>query len=153
MTKTAQSIYDEAVLGATICYSDGTPRPPDRFKRKLRAWEARNGRGRLTRRSPGSRGSRPYPATFTLHEGNYGSEGVIILSVNRIFSVADERAFEIVDVPSPGAALVLHRWSDEPELLHVAADRAAAESWRDRHGYPNAYIEIVGEAESVTKVA
>lgn len=148
MTTTAQSIYDEAILGATICYSDGTPRPPARFKRKVRTWEARNGSGRLTRRSPGGTGSRPYPATFTLHEGNYGSEGVVILSVNKIFSVSDERTFEVVDVPPPGAALVLQQWNEERELLHVANDRASAESWRDRHGYRNAHIEIVGQAET-----
>ena len=34
MSATAQSIFDAAPLGAIIRYSDGTPRPPDRFKRK-----------------------------------------------------------------------------------------------------------------------
>jgi hypothetical protein len=153
MTNTAQSIYDHAPLGAWICYSDGTRRPPDRFTRKVRAWEARNGRGRLTHRSSGSTGSRPYPATFTLHEGNFGSEGTIMLSVNKIFSVSDERTFEIVDVPSPGSALVVKIWDNRRELLHVAADRAAAESWRDRHGYAHAQVEIVGEAETATQAA
>lgn len=101
MATTAQSIFDDAPLGARIRYSDSTPRPPERFKRKLREWEARNGSGRLTQRSPAGTGSHPYPATFTLHETDYGSEGVIVLSVNKMFAVTDGRDFEIVDVPPP----------------------------------------------------
>ncbi|AOH85604.1 hypothetical protein AWL63_18345 [Sphingomonas panacis] len=153
MTKTAQSIYDDAPLGARIRYSDGTPRPPERFTRKVRAWESRNGGGRLTQLSPAGTGSHPYPATFTLHEADYGSEDVIVLSVNKMFAVTDQRVFEIVDVPPPGAALVLQEWNDQRELLHVAADRAAAESWLDRHGYSRALVEIVGEAETAIKAA
>ena len=35
----AQHIYVSAPLGSIVRYSDGTPRPPARFKRKLAAWE------------------------------------------------------------------------------------------------------------------
>ena len=34
----AQLIYDHAPLGAIIRYSDSTPRPPKRHRRKLQAW-------------------------------------------------------------------------------------------------------------------
>lgn len=153
MVTTAQAIFDNAPLGARIRYSDSTPRPPERFKRKVREWEARNGSGRLTQRSPAGTGSHPYPATFTLHEADYGSEDVIVLSVNKMFAVTDARNFEIVDVPPPGAALVVQEWNDQRELLHVAADRAAAESWRNRHGYSRAQVEIVGETDSSTQAA
>ena len=151
MTNTAQSIYDEAPLGAHIRYSDGTPRPPERFKRKLLAWENRNGAGRLTQRSPEGTGQYPYPATFTLHEGDYGSGDVVVLSVNKFFSVTDQRAFEVTSVPQPGAALVLQEWDGHRELLHVAADRATADAWLNRHGYSWAHVEIVDEAETTAR--
>ena len=38
----AQLIYDLIPLGAIIRFSDGTPRPPDRHRKKLAAWEHRN---------------------------------------------------------------------------------------------------------------
>lgn len=45
----AQRIYDLAPLGAVIRYSDGTPRPPERFRKKVAAWENNNKCGRLVR--------------------------------------------------------------------------------------------------------
>ena len=153
MNTTAQSIFDEAPLGAIVRYSDGTPRPPDRFKRKIQTWESRNGKGRLTQRSSAGAGQHSYPATFTLHEGDYGSGETIILSVNRIFSVSDARTFEVIQVPPPGAALVLQEWEGHRELLHVAAGEAAASAWLDRHGYSRAHVEIVGPAAPVTTAA
>ena len=38
----AQLIYDLVPLGSIVRYSDGTPRPPERFRKKLAAWENRN---------------------------------------------------------------------------------------------------------------
>jgi len=38
----AQHIYTSAPLGSLIRYSNGKPRPPARFRRKLRAWEHEN---------------------------------------------------------------------------------------------------------------
>jgi len=35
----AQLIYDLAPLGSTVTYSDETPRPPERFRKKLASWE------------------------------------------------------------------------------------------------------------------
>ena len=48
----AHIVYDTAPLGALIRYSDGAPRPPARFAKKLAAWERRNGLGRLVRKEP-----------------------------------------------------------------------------------------------------
>lgn len=153
MNTTAQSIYDGAPLGAHIRFTDGTPRPPERFKRKLSAWKERNSSGRLTQRSPAGTGSFPCPATFTLHEGDYGSGGVVVLSVSKIFAVTDRRAFEVISVPPPGAALVVQGWDDHRELLHVAADRVAAGTWLEQHGYRSAHVEIVGAAEIASRAA
>ena len=39
----ASLIYDVVPLGSVVEYSDDTPRPPDRFRRKLSAWQNNNG--------------------------------------------------------------------------------------------------------------
>ena len=62
-TSSAQDIVDRAPLGAMIRFSDGTPQPPTRFKRKLRAWEDRNGTGRLTEKSGPRDGRATSPCT------------------------------------------------------------------------------------------
>ncbi|WP_419906043.1 hypothetical protein [Hoeflea sp.] len=46
----AQLIYDNAPLGAIIRYCDGAPRPAERHRRKLHAWERHNNTGRLIKR-------------------------------------------------------------------------------------------------------
>lgn len=38
----AHIVYDNAPLGSLIQYSDGTPKPPARFTRKLDDWGRRN---------------------------------------------------------------------------------------------------------------
>lgn len=35
----AQLIYDLVPLGSTLTYSDRSPRPPERHRKKLAAWE------------------------------------------------------------------------------------------------------------------
>ena len=80
----AQHIYDHAPLGSLIKYADGAPKPPARFTRKLRDWESRNGVGRLVKKEPPrERPTYSSPAYFTLHEGNFGEGGMIIVTVMR----------------------------------------------------------------------
>jgi hypothetical protein len=74
----AITIFDTAPLGALIRYTDGSPKPPARFTKKLAAWERSNGIGRLVKKEP----PRPYPtrtvpASFTLHEGNWTCTGSV----------------------------------------------------------------------------
>lgn len=140
----AQSIYDAVPLGSLVRFSNGEPRPPARFSRKLKAWNNDNGVGRLVAREPGREGaSFRYPATFTLHLGNYGSEGSIIMVVRRTYNVDSPLDFEVDEYPRPGDAHVLAAMSGRDELLHIAADRAAAEAWLATNRYSNARIEIV----------
>ena len=54
----ATTIIDTAPLGALIRYTDGSPKPPARFTKKLAAWERSNGVGRLVKKEP----PRPYQA-------------------------------------------------------------------------------------------
>ncbi|WP_027054583.1 hypothetical protein [Mesorhizobium erdmanii] len=123
----AQLIYDLVPLGSIVTYSDGSPRPPKRHRKKLATWENRNGGGRLIRK----------------HKGDYGSQGTIVLRVHQAFSVNNDLKFSVKERPSIGTVLVLDRAGDDAELVHLAANRTAAEERLSRHGYPNAVLQQV----------
>lgn len=140
----AQLIYDQAPLGAIIRYSDGTPRPPERHRRKLQAWENRNNRGRLVKKTAGRHtGEITFPGSFTLHEGDFASLAVIVLRVFRTFSIDNSLEFSVIEQPAVGSILVLDRPGDAGELAHVAQNRQAADEWLSRHGYPDAVLQEV----------
>ena len=141
----AISIIDTAPLGALVRYSDGSPKPPARFTKKLAAWERSNGIGRLVKKEP----PRVYPtwtapASFTLHEGNFSSDGIILVTIMRSHSADSALAFEVVEVPQPGQVKILLGFGGTTELLHLAANVTAAELWIAREGYRNARLEVVG---------
>ena len=140
----ATKIIDTAPLGALIRYTDGSPKPPARFTKKLAAWERSNGVGRLVKKEP----PRPYPTwtapdSFTLHEGNFSSEGVILVTIMRSHSVDSQLNFEVVEEPKAGQVRVLLDFGGSTELLHLASSVAAAELWIAKEGYRNARFEIV----------
>lgn len=145
---TAQLIYDLVPLGSTLTYSDGSPRPPERHRKKLAAWGNLNSGGRLIRKqAEAGVGNTMIPASITLHEGDYGSQGTIVLHVHRTFSVNSELKFVVKERPAIGSVLVLDRAGEDAELVHLAANRAAAEEWLSHHGYPNALLqEITADA-------
>lgn len=140
----AQSIFDHAPLGAVIQYSDDTPRPPERHRRKLQDWQRRNSSGRLVKKQGTTRvGDTVIPAAFTLHEGDFGSDGVIVLKVFKTFSVGSDLSFTVTHQPDAGSILVLDRPGDQGELVHVAANMTEAKDWLTRHGYPQAVLQSV----------
>jgi len=144
----AQHVFDTAPLGSLIRFSDGAPRPPARFTRKLADWVNRNGAGRLMRKSPGvDRGSSGYPASFALHLGSYGSNGTIVLVVTRHFLVTSSLHFEIAEMPLPGSVRVLTAFGDGDELRHLAPDMASAQAWLAAHQYSNARFDLVPDLE------
>lgn len=51
----AQLIFDLVPLGSIVTYSDGSPRPPERHRKKLAAWQNRNSGGRLIRKQAEAR--------------------------------------------------------------------------------------------------
>ena len=144
----AHTIYDCASLGSIIRYSDGTARPPVRFRKKLSAWESRNGTGRLVKKEPPrERPTYTSPACFTLHEGDFGQGGIIVVSARRIWSVESNLRFDIVERPAIGMIRVLQNLGDSSELLHLARDREAAERWLASNRYSRAYLEEVSADE------
>jgi hypothetical protein len=104
----------------------------------------RNGVGRLVKKEPPqARATYSSPAYFTLHEGDFGQGGIIVVSVRRTYSVESDLGFEIVERPAIGVVLVLQALGDSPELLHLAENREAAERWLASNPYSRAYLEEV----------
>lgn len=140
----AHIVYDSAPLGSVIRYSDGAPKPPVRFRKKLAAWERRNGVGRLIRKEPPrERATYISPACFTLHEGDFGQAGTIVVSVSRTYIIESDLHFKVVERPAIGMVRILQDLGDSPELLHLARDHAAAERWLASNRYSRAYLEEV----------
>ena len=141
----ASAIFDLAPMGAIVRYSDGAPRPPERHVKKLGAWKRSNGQGRLVEKTQArTMGRIDFPASFTLHEGDYTSEGVVVLTVRKIYSASSDLRFEVVTLPPPGAVLCLTEHAERVELLHLAADCDAAVAWAARNAYARARFEAVG---------
>lgn len=135
-----------APLGALLRYSDGQPRPPARFNKKLAAWERTNGVGRLIKRTPAIvRPTYSMPEGFTLHHGDFGSGGVIVMVVTMTWHVSSPLHFEIVEQPAPGMVRVLTQWEGVDELRYLAPDMATAQGWFASHRYSNARFEVVGD--------
>lgn len=140
----AYHIYDHAPLGALVRYSDGTPRPPARFTKKLAAWERRNGLGRLVQKTPPRQlASYVAPASITLHEGNFAARGVILVTVTHTYPVDSELRFEVVERPTVGSVRVVQPIGENIELLHLAESREAADLWLAKNPHRRARLEEV----------
>ncbi|WP_338702205.1 hypothetical protein V5279_45795 (plasmid) [Bradyrhizobium sp. 26S5] len=145
----AHTIFDNAPIGSIVVWSDGTPQPPTRFRKKLAAWQSSNSRGRLIRKRGGrGLGSVSLSACFTLHEVDYGAGGVIAIRVHRTFSLESKLHFTIVERPATGSVCVLDRPGDDAELVYLATNEADAKEWLTRHGYPHAVLEEVTADEA-----
>ncbi|MFG1377313.1 hypothetical protein V5G24_21160 [Xanthobacter sp. VTT E-85241] len=142
----AKAIYDTAPLGALIRFSDGTPRPPARFTRKLAAWRRSNGVGRLIRKSPAfGTGRFSGIATITLHEGDISSADIVLVIVHRTHGVDSALQFEVIDIPKAARWRIVRPYGEAVELLHLADDRAAADAWLRQNRHPEARIEQIDD--------
>lgn len=104
----ASLIFDITPRGSLVAYSDGAPRPPARFTRKLAAWQRRNGTGRLVRKEPArERSTYMSPTCFTLHEGTFGQNGIILVSVMRTYGIDSDLRFRVIECPGIGQVRVL----------------------------------------------
>ena len=137
-------MFDVAPLGALIEYADGQPKPPARFTKKLAAWELRNGVGRLVRKEPmRERPTYTSPPCFTLHEGNFGQGGIILVTVMRTYGIDSDLTFRVVERPRVGQVRIVQDIGENVELLHLAENREAAELWLEKAGYSRARIETI----------
>lgn len=145
----AHMIFEHAPVGAVVAWSDATPRPPERHRRKLDAWKTNNSQGRLIRKQ-GLRAVAAHDpdATFTLHEADHGAGGIIAIRVFRTFSLDSTLRFTILERPAIGSVRVFSGAGADAELVHLAPHRAAAEQWLSQHGYPHAVLEEVSADEA-----
>lgn len=149
----AQTIFDNAPIGAIVAWSDGTPEPTARFNKKLAAWRTSNSSGRLIRKQDARGvGNIALSASFTLHEADFGAGGVIAIRVHRTFSLDSRLQFTIVERPAIGSVRVIDGPGDNAELVYLATDEADAKEWLTRHGYPRAVLERVTADEVGTDV-
>ena len=140
----AHTIFDNAPIGSIVAWSDGTPQPPARFKKKLVAWQTNNSKGRLIRKQDGRGvGNVSLSACFTLHEADYGAGGVIAIRVHRTFSLNSKLLFSIIERPPIGSVRVFDPAGDDAELVYLATNEPDAKEWLARHGYPHAVLEEV----------
>lgn len=131
-----------APVGSLISWSDGTPRPPERHSKKLAIWKTRNSQGRLIRKEDSrTLGSYTAPASFTLHEGDIGSRGTIVVTILRTFGIDSTLAFTVVEWPAIGSVRVFDRPGPSHELVYLAESREAAEAWLKIHRHPFAVLE------------
>ena len=85
--------------------------------------------------------------------GRLGHEWRVILSINRVYSADGKDSFAIERVPQVGEALMLDAFMGQDKLVHIAANEADARTWLQTHGYPQARIEIVGDADPMAAAA
>lgn len=150
----AQNIFDKASLGSIICYSDGSPKPPARFTKKLDLWERSNGSGCLIRKSPGRTvGNHPFPASITIHVGDLVGGDVVLIVLHRSFGVDTRLRFEVIECPKAGMVQVLGLYGTGTELLHLAANHEAAACWLKQHPHSNAVLQDVMPVESSLQAA
>lgn len=149
----ASLILDIAPLGSLIQYDNGEPKPASRFTKKLAAWKQANGVGRLVRKEPArERPTYTSPPCFTLHEGDFGQRGVILVTITRTYDINSKLRFQVLERPRPGQVRVVHEVGENVELLHLAADREAAELWLAKAGYNRARLEEVTADEVASDV-
>ena len=105
-------------MGALIRYNRAVVLgQPARFTKKLAAWERSNGVGRLVKKEP----PRVYPtwtapASFTLHEGNFSSDGMILVTIMRSHRPDSRLIFEVAEEPKAGQVRVLLDFGGNTEL-------------------------------------
>ena len=139
----ASLIYDLAPIGSIVSWSDGSPRPPGRMRRKLSAWESRNSVGRLiAKEGPRTRGNYTSPPSFTLLEAD-GGANVAAIPVPRSFSLESDLVFKVIARPAVGSVRIFEWPGSGSNLLHLAENHEVAEAWLRQQGFPNTVLEEV----------
>jgi hypothetical protein len=131
----ATALFALAPLGALVSFSDGTPRPPDRFNKKLSAWKSRNAKGIFVKADPAdpkwdwSKDS----ITIRTSESDY-------LVVNMTFSTTDDKDYTIEAMPKPWTILAYSDFDGRREIAHIWENERHARDWFQRNRYePHKY--------------
>ena len=119
----AKELFALAPYGALVSFSDGTPRPPERFTKKLSAWKHDNGAGYFVK-ARGGKGA----GAWDVDEFKLQSQNGRVLTVNQSFSVPGCTKSFGVTPPEPGTILAYGDF-DGVEVRHVWRDADAAHEW------------------------
>jgi hypothetical protein len=136
---TAAELAAQAPLGALIRFSDYTPEPPIRFKRKHAEWSRNNNTGRLIAVRKAKADSE---TTITLHMGDYGAHGVIVISTRKTFMGYSSLRFAILEHPAAGSVGIISDHGSERELLHLAPTHVQAQEWLASNPHRTATLQI-----------
>lgn len=135
-----RTMIESTPLGATLLVSNGKPRPPERFHRKLANWNSENYTGTLISIETGP-GQSP---AFMVRQGLLEDDAAIVFQTRYRFDTS--MRFEVQRRPTPGSARIVR--ANRRELLHVAATHAEAVKWLADNLISDALIEVVTEADS-----
>ena len=141
----ASTIIDTAPLARLFATPTAAPNRP-------RASQKAGSLGTLQRRRPpceeGTARAYPTwtaPASFTLHEGNFSSDGVILVTIMRSHSADSLLIFEVAEGRSPGRSGCFWTLAATWNCCTWLESVGAAELWIAKEGYRNARLEMVGE--------
>jgi hypothetical protein len=151
----AQELFTLAPFGAYVKFTDGTPRPPDRFNKKLRAWKDSNDAGYFMSAEP-SDGVHDYSKdSFVLRTLDDP-----VLIINRHFGVAgSNKTFEVVSMPKPGTILAMNKYRKERhEVAHIWPTLGHAKAWSigRNHHYEfdkQSYVYFIVQEDGTLKAA
>lgn len=148
MNDSFNRIFATVPLGSIVAFSDGTERPPERFKRKLRDWQRDNGAGRLVAKKASEGRGEWDRDSVTLHLGDYGGGGTIVLRTFQTFNSASQRAFTVLEYIAAGRFVLLtHSQFVGTEFKGSFATLEEARADIERgHRYSDCGIYRVGEA-------
>lgn len=96
-----EQAFDSIPLGSYVSFSDGTKRPPEAHRLKLREWESRNDRGRLVARSAEDGIVR---AKMHFAMGDIADRTIRITQIVGKGDPTDR--FELISAPRPGDFIV-----------------------------------------------
>lgn len=124
---TPAQIIATAPLGALIAFSNGETRPPERFRKKLSAWTDRNGIGTLVEVQPDR-------SSFTLHMGDLGGGGVILVRMYRTYDLASPLTFKLERAAVEGSVLCASVWRGQRKIDKVTTE-AGGLLWLENNKY------------------
>ena len=137
----ATELFQLRPYGATVIFTDGTPKPPARHTKKVQAWENRNNRGLFVGVSEPSKWD---GGGFQLQMLDSD-----VLVMNRLFSNESQLEFA-VELPAPGTIMSYSQYEDKIEVAHVWKSMEAAKEWAQRKSYDlfnhGRKLWIVGES-------
>lgn len=128
-----KELFALAPFGAVVAFSDGTPRPPDRFTKKLSAWKSNNASGVFVGRTHGKGKGAWDVDHFTLQ-----TLSSAVLVVNMGFNVGDTDRFTVTAPAVPGTIIAFSKFYTErgdDECSHIWPSYAHAIAWSRANGY------------------